>query len=433
MASRALLATGLALLRQRGPAELPTLCGKLTGPAFAEALAAAGRQQLVQPGPSLLLRRAFASLPKSPPSPPPPSAAASPLDRFRRLFGQGQTGGLFRRLLTTEAAPVGGSNPAWRSEALVPPHANAYQRILLSRWPASCAAGVFVMVVLGGVTRLTRSGLSMTDWKFTFEQYPASEADWVAEFEKYKQSPEFRKVNRSMKLDDFKFIYWMEYVHRMWGRFLGLLFVAPGAYLALRHPGLVTPALLRRMGIIFTLVCTQGLVGWWMVRSGLEEPTNTWDVPRVSPYRLAAHLASAFAIFGALTWTTLDLRQPVSVLAEELRDAPHRGDLARIAGAGRLRPAFYFLAAVYCAAATSGAFVAGIDAGGRKRTRTHPRESGGPVPMRFKLVKNTRPVFGDPSLPHGSSLVSSAPDPPLTRITTCQLTCRPPFAFDAAV
>jgi len=178
------------------------------------------------------------------------------------------------------------------------------------------------MVVLGGATRLTRSGLSMTDWRFSGERLPLTEEDWEAEFAKYRASPEYRLVHSHMTVEDFKFIYAMEYAHRMWGRLLGLGFVLPAAYFALR--GAINKPLAARLGVLLAMGGAQGLVGWWMVRSGLKEPRaavvaeeegsgngsgssnvvaeggGCEQVPRVSPYRLAAHLSSAFAIYATL-------------------------------------------------------------------------------------------------------------------------------------
>jgi cytochrome c oxidase assembly protein subunit 15 len=144
-------------------------------------------------------------------------------------------------------------------------------------WLAGSAGWVFSMVVLGGVTRLTRSGLSMTEWKFTGERPPWSQADWEAEFAKYKASPEYRKINRGMSLEEFKFIYWMEYAHRMWGRILGLVFAGPAVYFAAK--GYINKPLAKRLGLLFAMGGGQGLVGWWMVKSGLEEPSSEWDTP----------------------------------------------------------------------------------------------------------------------------------------------------------
>ncbi|GJP51849.1 hypothetical protein CLOM_g10980 [Closterium sp. NIES-68] len=218
-------------------------------------------------------------------------------------------------------------------------------------WLLGCAAWVWALVVLGGITRLTRSGLSMTDWKFQGEQAPRSEEEWQEEFDKYKQSPEFRRVNSKMDVDEFKFIYWMEYGHRMWGRALGLLFLFPAAYFAAR--GYIKTKLATRCAVLFGLGGAQGLIGWWMVKSGLEEPANPHAVPRVSPYRLAAHLTSAFVIFSGIFWTALNVLYPnPSALAP-----------AQLLAAAKLRPLVHPVAMLLGVTAFSGAFVAGNDAG----------------------------------------------------------------------
>lgn len=135
----------------------------------------------------------------------------------------------------------------------------------------------------------------------------------------------------------------------MWGRFLGLAFVLPGAYFLSR--GFINGAMARRLGLLFFMGGTQGLVGWWMVRSGLVEPSGEHQKPRVSPYRLAAHLASAFSIYSVLVWTTLDLIHPKPLMAT----SPSISGLVR----SRLAP----FAALVALTASSGAFVAGLDAG----------------------------------------------------------------------
>ncbi|KAJ9516738.1 hypothetical protein QJQ45_027143, partial [Haematococcus lacustris] len=185
------------------------------------------------------------------------------------------------------------------------------------------------------------------------ERPPLSQADWEAEFGRYQASPEFKRLHSRMTLDEFKFIFWMEYAHRMWGRLLGLAFVVPGAYFAAR--GYINAAMAKRLGLLLFMGGTQGLVGWWMVRSGLQEPEHEWQQPRVSPYRLAAHLVSAFAIFTTLTWTTLDLWTPTPLL----RSMPPSAQPV----ASRARLLALPFAALVGVTATSGAFVAGLDAG----------------------------------------------------------------------
>lgn len=158
-------------------------------------------------------------------------------------------------------------------------------------WLMGTAGMVFIMVVLGGVTRLTRSGLSIVEWRPHGEALPTTDAEWEVEFAKYKAFPEYKKVNSRMELDEFKFIYLMEWGHRAWGRAIGLAFAGPLAYLALsrRIPAGFGP----RLGVLLGLGAAQGGVGWWMVKSGLEHErfADDFSIPRVSPYRLATHVS----------------------------------------------------------------------------------------------------------------------------------------------
>lgn len=239
-------------------------------------------------------------------------------------------------------------------------------------WLGGCSAWVFSMVVLGGVTRLTRSGLSMTDWKFTGETPPRTEEEWEQEFFKYKQSPEFKKVNSGMDVEEFKFIYWMEYAHRMWGRGLGLAFALPCTYFIWRR--CINGALGRRLALLFAMGGGQGLVGWWMVKSGLkEELLLEHEVPRVSPYRLAAHLTSAFAIYSILAWTTMNLAFPHPLV----QSVSHASKQALSRVRGMVMP----LSALVGVTAVSGAFVAGLDAG--HAYNTFPLMEGRVVPSEY--------------------------------------------------
>ncbi|KDP24786.1 hypothetical protein JCGZ_25407 [Jatropha curcas] len=218
-------------------------------------------------------------------------------------------------------------------------------------WLFGSAAWVFSMVVLGGVTRLTRSGLSMTDWKFTGGLPPLSDEEWLNEFEKYKQSPEYKRVNRGMSIEDFKFIYWMEYAHRMWGRGLGIMFALPFSYFL--RKGYITLKLGLSLSALFGLGAGQGLIGWWMVKSGLEEPASEYVQPRVSPYRLAAHLTSAFVIYSGLFWTALSVVMP----------EPPAESLTWARGATKVKRLALPVSLIVGITAVSGAFVAGNDAG----------------------------------------------------------------------
>jgi cytochrome c oxidase assembly protein subunit 15 len=165
------------------------------------------------------------------------------------------------------------------------------------------AALVFAMVVIGGITRLTESGLSITEWNVVSGVVPPlTHSDWVHEFELYQQTPQFREVAgpAGMTLSGFKFIFFWEWAHRLLGRILGLVFFVGVAWFAVRRA--IPRGFAWRLAALFVLGGLQGAVGWFMVMSGLEGRTE------VSPYRLAAHLLFALFLFGALIWTALDLR-----------------------------------------------------------------------------------------------------------------------------
>lgn len=223
-------------------------------------------------------------------------------------------------------------------------------RRLVAAWLLVCAALVFAMVVVGGVTRLTHSGLSIVEWQpLVGALPPLSPADWQALFLKYQQTPEFRLVNHAMDLDGFKAIFWWEYFHRLLGRAIGAVFLLPFLWFLFRR------ALDRRtalqLGGIFVLGALQGALGWYMVKSGLV------DDPRVSHFRLTAHLGLALAIFSAELWLAFDL------LFE--RQASFRKRDA-------LLPGLVFLMA------TSGGMVAGLRAG--SAYNTFPLMNGHLVP-----------------------------------------------------
>ena len=173
----------------------------------------------------------------------------------------------------------------------------------LINWLMGVAALVFAMVVVGGITRLTESGLSITEWKpIAGTLPPLNEAAWMSEFEKYKQIPEYTQINgpAGMTIAEFKFIYFWEWVHRLLGRVIGLAFALPLAWFRVKQaiPTGYKPRLLALMA----LGGLQGTIGWWMVSSGLSARTD------VSHYRLAVHLLTAFFILGGLVWTALDLK-----------------------------------------------------------------------------------------------------------------------------
>ena len=171
----------------------------------------------------------------------------------------------------------------------------------VSLWLIVCLCLVAAMVALGGYTRLSGSGLSITTWKPLHGSIPPlSDSDWEEEFTAYRASPQFQKVNSGMDIAAFKTIFWPEYLHRLLGRAIGLAFFLPFAYFCYRRA--LTRRFALRLFAIFALGGLQGLVGWLMVASGLN------DIPRVSHFRLAMHLSLAFTIFALLLWAFLDLR-----------------------------------------------------------------------------------------------------------------------------
>jgi cytochrome c oxidase assembly protein subunit 15 len=193
------------------------------------------------------------------------------------------------------------------SAAIASPALNTATRarpLGLSDLLLAVAALVFAMVVIGGITRLTESGLSITQWKpVTGAIPPLSQADWQHAFDLYKQTPQYREVAgpAGMTLSGFKFIFFWEWVHRLLGRVIGLLFFLGVGWFALKRA--VPKGYGWRLAALFILGGLQGAVGWFMVVSGLEGRTE------VSPYRLSAHLLFALFLMGALIWTALDLRQ----------------------------------------------------------------------------------------------------------------------------
>ena len=182
------------------------------------------------------------------------------------------------------------------------------QNRAVAAWLLLCCGLVFAMVVLGGFTRLTGSGLSMVDWRPLMGILPPmSDAEWQRVFEMYQQSPEFRKVNSAFGLEDFKSIFWLEYLHRLLGRTIGLVFFVPFVYFLVR--GYIQRHEWPKYLLMFILGGMQGLLGWYMVKSGLV------DVPRVSQYRLTAHLVAAFVIYAYMLWVALSLLFPPSANA----------------------------------------------------------------------------------------------------------------------
>jgi cytochrome c oxidase assembly protein subunit 15 len=211
-------------------------------------------------------------------------------------------------------------------------------------WLFVLCAMIFAMVLLGGATRLTHSGLSMVEWRPLFGILPPmSEAAWQNVFQQYQEFPEYQKINFAMTLAEFKRIFLFEYSHRVLGRAIGVAFALPFLYFLLRRQ--LSWHLAPRLAVMFVLGALQGLLGWYMVQSGLVER------PDVSPYRLTAHLGLAVIIYGYMLWTAMSLLQPV-----------RRAPLA--VGRGRvLRIVAPIVTGAIFLTILSGGFVAGNDAG----------------------------------------------------------------------
>jgi cytochrome c oxidase assembly protein subunit 15 len=209
----------------------------------------------------------------------------------------------------------------------------------ISNWLFICALSVFLMAIIGAVTRLTESGLSIVEWKpVTGALPPLNEQDWLVEFNLYQKSPQYKKINHGMTLPEFKKIFFWEWIHRLWGRLIGVLYALPLVFFWRKIPVERRGAFIGLLGLGFA----QGAMGWYMVKSGLV------DMPAVSHYRLAAHLMLAFLIYACLFRLGLSFR------------------LAREAGAEKLQPLRAFIRATLGAAVLTmiwGAFVAGLDAG----------------------------------------------------------------------
>jgi cytochrome c oxidase assembly protein subunit 15 len=170
-------------------------------------------------------------------------------------------------------------------------------------WLVTGLVMIFVQVVVGGITRLTGSGLSITKWDIvTGALPPLNEEAWQAAFSLYKTTPQYAKINDGMVLGDFKFIFFWEYIHRLWARWMGLVFLIP--FLIFWRKGWLLPVLMKRLGIVVVLAILAASFGWIMVASGLI------DRPWVSAYKLTLHLSIAFSVFSALLWATLDVWQP---------------------------------------------------------------------------------------------------------------------------
>lgn len=231
------------------------------------------------------------------------------------------------------------------------------QRRSVAIWLLVCCGLVFAMVVLGGFTRLTGSGLSMVDWRPLMGALPPlNEQQWQRIFEMYQQSPQYQLVNSHMDVAEFRSIFWLEYLHRLLGRIIGVAFLVP--FVAFVFMGYIRKQEWLKYLLMFVLGGAQGLLGWYMVKSGLI------DMPHVSQYRLTAHLVAAFLIYSYMLWVALSLLFP--------------------ADAGAAKHPLYRksqgLGAIIVVTIVSGGFVAGLKAG---------------------KIYNTFPLMGEDLIPPG--------------------------------
>jgi cytochrome c oxidase assembly protein subunit 15 len=228
-------------------------------------------------------------------------------------------------------------------------------------WLLVCCAMIFLMVVIGGITRLTWSGLSITEWQpVTGIVPPLSAADWTAEFAKYQATTQYKSLNTGMSLGDFKTIYLWEYAHRLWGRLIGLIYALPFLYFLIR--GRISRRLAWPLIGIFALGAAQGGLGWWMVESGLA------DRIEVSQYRLTAHLTLALVIYAATLWAALGLSS-----------APNGASPPRVRRGAEIVLALVGLTII------AGGFVAGLNAG--LTYNTFPLMDGSFVPAGYARLQ----------------------------------------------
>ncbi len=231
---------------------------------------------------------------------------------------------------------------------------DTYPRRAIAGWLFTVAGLIFAMAVIGAITRLTESGLSIVYWRpVTGWLPPMSVAEWEAVFAQYQGSPEYMKVNAGMTLAEFKTIFWWEYVHRLWGRLIGVAFALPMVWFLIRRQ--VPPRLRWHLLAAFVLGGLQGVVGWWMVQSGLI------DRPDVSHLRLAAHLGLAVAIYGYVLWLAIAVMNN-RFAAHMAGDRPVTADATRPASSG-LAQGTAALGGLAYLTILSGALVAGLDAG----------------------------------------------------------------------
>ena len=226
------------------------------------------------------------------------------------------------------------SHATFQNHAFIASQPTAHERAI-AIWLLTMAGLVALMVLIGGITRLTGSGLSMVEWRPLMGTLPPlSAAEWNRVFLLYQQSPEYNDINFGMSLGEFKTIFFWEYVHRLWGRLLGIVFIVPFVYFLMRK--MIPQGYGFMLSLLLVLGGFQGVIGWWMVKSGLVQDAS------VSQYRLATHLGMALVIYALLLWTSFNL-----FYGRALKISPHYMGVVGIIGLTII----------------AGAFVAGMDAG----------------------------------------------------------------------
>lgn len=230
-------------------------------------------------------------------------------------------------------------------------------------WLLCVCAAIFIMLVIGGATRLTHSGLSMMTWDPLMGWIPPmSEAAWLESFEHYKKIPEFQELNPDMDLAGYKGIFMLEYIHRVWGRLIGLFFLLPFLYFL--FAGKIAKSLRPKLAMMFVLGGLQGVLGWYMVSSG-------FDSPYVSQYRLTAHLLAAFVIYGYIFWVAMGLLYP--------------HDEASLYDISPLKRFAVFITCLISVTVASGGLVAGLKAG--FAYNTFPLMDGHFVPQGYAMLQ----------------------------------------------
>ncbi|KAL7754051.1 Cytochrome c oxidase assembly protein cox15 [Sorochytrium milnesiophthora] len=316
-----------------------------------------------------------------------------------RLLSSASVNGAFRRFpryATTAAAT-----------STIAPACQQLSHPIVGKWMLFSSSLVFGIVVVGGITRLTESGLSITEWNLVRGmKWPSSQEEWDAEFNKYKQTPEYVLLNHSMSLKEFKSIFYWEWFHRNLGRTIGMVFLLPTIYFTATRPSAqriakalagsshatkeslsqwMTPRVRKSAWVCCGLVGFQGALGWYMVKSGLNQDLLSTPnaTPRVSQYRLASHLGSAFLIYIASLWTGMQVLQDYRFAVKANGVSSEATFVQQLGAVDRIRflrfgKGTHWLASLVFITAMSGAFVAGLDAG---------------------LVYNTWPLMGDNFVP----------------------------------